>query len=151
AVPALADQDSLRRAIDKAREEDHNSLVTNTNYDQPKSRAEKVVAQAVLASGDPKVVLAAVAKELAISTEAAAPLIEGFLKQDELPLERTPEVAALIGEPVPLPPPNFYVLSYPASAPCQSVPPGEFGNQTPPLVHDLSTADIDVITDAMGG
>src|SRR5262249_31018813 len=137
ASSSFADQDSLRHAIDKARFEDRESLKNNTGYDDPKQRVDQVVSKAVLASDDAKVVVDAVAKELAIPPAAAAPLIEVCLRQNDLPLERDKEVDALAEEAVRLAPHNVYVLAFYAGIYGMFGSSEEFGTRMLPLVHDL--------------
>lgn len=81
ASSAFADSASLRHAVERGRSEEMRPfLETDTSSDIPSKRVQAAVSSAVLAPGDADVVVAAVARSLAISRPAAAALVEAHLR-----------------------------------------------------------------------
>jgi len=81
ASSAFADSASLRHAVERGRSEEMRPfLETDTSSDIPSKRVQEAVSRAVLAPGDADVVVAAVARSLAISRPAAAALVEAHLR-----------------------------------------------------------------------
>jgi hypothetical protein len=80
ASSAFADSATLRHAIERGRDEGRSFLETESGYDIPSQRVQEAVSKAVLASEKPDIVVAEVAKALAISRPAATLVVEAYLQ-----------------------------------------------------------------------
>jgi hypothetical protein len=80
ASSAFADSATLRHAIERGRDEGRSFLETESGYDIPSQRVQEAVSKAVLASENPDIVVAEVAKALSISRAAAATVVEAYLQ-----------------------------------------------------------------------